>query len=79
LLAILLLLIDVSIAVDPTLDASEEIVVWGDPFARWDETTWSLHMELDHIDELAVAVEEGEPLLVRSFWMDARIHSSSTP
>jgi len=55
-------------------DASEEVVVWGDPFRRWDDTTWALEMDLALIDSMTIDVADNHTLRVQQFQLDAVIH-----
>lgn len=46
-------------------DAAEEIVVWGDLFARWDDTRWVIRTEIGMPYELTLYADQNKELQIR--------------
>ncbi|MCB9687078.1 MAG: hypothetical protein H6738_16920 [Alphaproteobacteria bacterium] len=57
-------------------DIAEEIVVWGDLFARWDDTRWLVKTEVGMPFELVFAADMNKELQVREFQVAAVLHCS---
>lgn len=57
-------------------DVAEEIVVWGDLFARWDDTRWLIRTELGMPFELVFTADMNKELQVREFQVNTIIHCS---
>ena len=57
-------------------DVAEEIVVWGDLFARWDDTRWLVKTEVGMPFELVFAADMNKELQVREFQVAAVLHCS---
>lgn len=52
----------------------ERIVVWADPFKRWDDTRWSVQTDLVMVDDAPLHVDGETSLDARHVVIDAVIH-----
>ncbi len=53
---------------------AEEVIVWGDPFARWDDTRWHVMADLALQDDMVLALSQQARVRARQFSLEATIH-----